>query len=347
MSRVVNGVDLTKPICLLHADFMHVLASKVVQWLTDREGRVLVALSGGPDSVALLRALVVLGRDVVAAHLNHLLRGDESDGDETFVRELCAAYQVPLHVRRLDVAARASQEHDNLEQAARRLRYDWLAEVAADARAAAVATGHTADDQAETVLHRMIRGTGLKGLRGIAPERELTPGIALIRPMLEVTRAEILDFLKELEQPFRLDRTNLDPQRTRNRIRHGLLPLLTTQFNPEIVTVLCRLAEQAEEAFRDIEEQAALLLTGCELPRAGKCLVFERRQLAAEPAHRVREMFRLVWTREGWPLRDMHAEHWERLAELVQGMRTALDLPGGVTARLQERVIQLMVSGQR
>lgn len=307
------------------------------------QGRVLVALSGGPDSVALLRALTLTlqPQNVQAAHLNHLLRGEESDGDEQFVRELCESLRVTLHCERLDVSSHALSESENLEKAARELRYGWLARVAGEAGVPCVITGHSADDQAETLLHRLMRGAGLKGLRGIAPRRVLAPGVELARPMLEATRTEVLDFLQQLGQAHRLDRTNLDTGRTRSRIRHELLPMLARDFNPEIVSVLCRLAAQAEEAFQEVEEQACELRARVERPRAGNLLIFDRAGLSAAPPNAVRELFRSIWDREGWPQSDMNAEHWDRLARLARGELRAVDLPGKITARLQERVVQI------
>src|SRR5262249_49805917 len=158
-------------------------------------------ISGGPDSMALLHALLALrqGTDLlILAHLNHQLRGAESDADERFVQECCAnltargTQGLELRCARLDVAARVRREGGNLESGRRRLRYAWLADLAREASVSLVATGHTADDQAETVLHRLLRGTGLKGLRGIAPRRPLAPGIELVRPLLDVRRCEVL-----------------------------------------------------------------------------------------------------------------------------------------------------------
>src|SRR5690606_24443286 len=126
---------------------------------------------------------------------------------------------------------------ENLEQVAREERYAWLARVAAEEGAGWVATGHTADDQAETVLHRLLRGTGLRGLRGIAARRELRPGIWLLRPLLHLGRADVLAYLGALGQDYRRDSSNLDPRFTRNRIRSELLPLLRT-FNPDVTRAL-------------------------------------------------------------------------------------------------------------
>jgi tRNA(Ile)-lysidine synthase len=302
-------------------------------------GSLVVAVSGGPDSVALVRALVALLPEgsVTIAHLNHQLRGADSDADEEFVRRLHATLQpagVRLWCQRLDVAAGAAG--GNLEAAARRLRYDWLARVAADAAAAWVATGHTA----ETVLHRLIRGTGLGGLRAIAERRRLAPGIRLVRPLLTVRRAEVLDYLRSLGQPYREDRSNADLRYTRNRIRHELLPLLAG-YNPAIASVLTRLARQAAEVDRGQAAAARALLAAAERPRAGAVLVFDRRPLARASRHTVRDMFRLVWRRAGWPQGDMSFAAWDRLAAVALGELAAVDLPGGIHARSRPNVVQL------
>ena len=138
---------------------------------------------------------------------------------------------------------------------ARRLRYDWLTRVAGEAGAGWVATGHTANDQAETVLHRLLRGAGLRGLRGIAARRPLAAGVGLVRPLLDATRDEVMAYLEAIGQAYRQDSSNLDPALTRNRIRHQLLPRLAAEYNPQIVAVLGRLAGQAEEVYGAEEER--------------------------------------------------------------------------------------------
>ena len=219
---------------------------------------LVVAVSGGPDSVALLHALVS-GQlpNLIIAHLNHQLRGQDSADDERFVHDLHAVLQtrgtarLELRCQQVDVGAQALRENDNLENVARKIRYGWLAKVAREVHAPFVATGHTADDQAETVLHRLLRGTGLKGLRGIAARRILVPGIELIRPLLGVTRAEVLAYLEEEGQVYREDASNNNRNYTRNRIRHELLPYLVQHYNPAIASILGRLAEQAAQAYRE------------------------------------------------------------------------------------------------
>jgi tRNA(Ile)-lysidine synthase len=321
-----------------------VLMRALARYLDPSDGGLVIAVSGGADSVALARAAALArsagGSRLVLAHLNHRLRGDESDADEAFVTDL--AKQLPgveLCHARLDVAAEAQQAGANLEATARELRYGWLEKTARERNLGRVATAHTADDQAETVLHRLLRGTGLQGLRGIAACRPLTPDVELVRPFLAITRAEVLAFLQSLGQPFRDDSSNRDLRYTRNRIRHQLLPLLASQYNPGIATILGRLAAQADEAFRDEEAAAAALLAATELPRAGRQLVFDASRLAAAPEREVRAMLRLVWEREGWSRDAMGFDAWHRLTALARGDGKAADFPEGVHACVRGRVV--------
>ena len=313
------------------------------------ETGMVAAVSGGPDSVALLHALLRLrsasSPPLVIAHLNHQLRGADSDADEAFVRGLYASLSVNhprliLCCERVDVAAVARDAKANLEETARRLRYGWLERVAREHGLGLVATGHTADDQAETVLHRLLRGTGLRGLRGIAERRPLAAGVEVVRPLLDVTRAEVLAFLEELGQPARQDHSNADLRFTRNRIRLELLPQLAA-YNPAIREVLARLARQAEEAHEEEQTLAGVLLAEAERPRAGPLLIFDHGCLAAASRYWVRLVFRLVWEREGWPTGGMSFEHWRRLEAIVFDGAAAVDFPGGVRARRHRRVVQI------
>ncbi len=306
-------------------------------------GGLVVAVSGGADSVALLRALCEArgAGPLTVAHVNHQLRGAESDADEGFVRELCAGLSVECRCERIDVRGAAAVEGENLEAAARRLRYDWLARVAGQFGAAWVTTGHTANDQAETVLHRLLRGAGLRGLRAIAVRRPLAGGVSLVRPLLSATRDEVLAYLEALGQPYRQDSSNADPALTRNRIRHRLLPLLAAEYNPQVVAVLGRIAEQAEDVYCREEEQARALLAAAELPRAGAMVVLDAERLAAAGRPRLREALRVLWEREGWPVSGMSFDAWERVAAVVIGEETAADLPGRVHVRRRGRVVQI------
>lgn len=314
-------------------------------------GACVVAVSGGADSVALLLALVQIRDDspkpLVIAHLNHCLRGADSDGDEEFVRQLHqrlidrGVRSLELVVERLNVAALARESGDNLEATARRERYRWLGETAKRFEIAHVATGHTSDDQAETVLHRILRGTGLQGLRGIAAKRELHPGIELIRPMLTATRADVLTFLREYDQTFREDRSNLDLTFTRNRIRHQLLPLLTANYSQALVSHLGQLADQASELYAEQERQAWQLLRDCELPAAGPLRILDATKLAEASRQMIRELIRLLWQREQWSRDGMGFNDWDRAAAVVLGELPAVDLPGRIRIRRLDRVAQI------
>ena len=195
--------------------------------------RVLVAVSGGPDSVCLAHFLAQMARrkglTLELFHVHHGLRGRAADRDAAFVEKLGRALGVPSRVARAGVAALAKKRGLGLEEAGRKERYRLLAARARRGRFDAVATGHHLDDQAETVLLHLLRGTSLEGLGGIAPKRPLAPGVALIRPLLPLTRAEVTAYLELHALDSRLDKTNLDPKFARNWVRRDVLPLLESR----------------------------------------------------------------------------------------------------------------------
>jgi tRNA(Ile)-lysidine synthase len=311
-----------------------------------------VAASGGPDSVALAHLLVGLLQEgkfprLALGHVNHQLRGAESDDDEDFVKSLPALWQMEndlrltCHTQHIDVAAIAGAEKANLEGIARRERYRWLTQLAHATGASWIATGHSADDQAETVLFRLLRGSGILGLGGIPRCRPLGQDLLLVRPCLIQRRQVLLDYLHVKSVPYRLDSSNRDTCFTRNRLRLELLPQLAKNYNPDIVNVLCRLAEQAHDLHEEITPAAAQLLTEAEFPRAGKILVFSVDRLKNASPNLVREMFRLVWPREGWPMGDMDFLRWNRMTEIVFGTRSAWDFPGKIHMRRVGSVVQI------
>ncbi len=292
-------------------------------------GPGVVAVSGGADSVALLRGLLEVGVGPLSvAHFHHQLR-PEADADAAFVRDLAAAHAVPFDFGTADVRAAGG----NLEATARRLRYAWLREVAAARGATWLATGHTANDNAETVLHHLTRGTGLDGLRGVAPVSG-----NVVRPLLTVTRGEVLAYLASLKQSFVTDPTNFDPSLTRVRIRGELLPLLET-FNPQAVAALGRLTRQADEVADCLRDLAADLLSRVERPRAGNAVVLTAGVTAPSPV--LHALLQLVWAREGWPRRDMADDGWRRAAGVLRGELTAAEFPGRVRARRRGAVVHL------
>lgn len=301
-----------------------------------RDVTVLVAVSGGADSVALLRAVTRLaarqpgpGR-VVAAHFNHRLRPTAAD-DEQFVRALCARLNVPL-----EVGSAARPGAVAAEAAARSARYAYLRATAERLGARYVAVAHTADDQAETVLHRIIRGTGLAGLAGIPFARSLGPAATLVRPLLNVSRAMVLEYLAALGQDYCRDESNLSPRYTRNRIRNELLPLLASQYNPAVADALRRLGTLAGEAQRLIESLAAEEAQRRLQPSGPNEIALDCQGLAAQPAHLVSELLLHVWKHKSFPQQRMQQEHWRRLtaaamAELGSPLR--FQLPGPVDVR--------------
>ena len=212
--------------------------------------RIAVACSGGPDSTALLLILQELSRrlgcTLSVCHLNHRLRGEESDKDARFVQELADRLSVPLHIQQADVQGSARATHSNLEAKARELRYGFFRSLVAANKADRIAVGHTADDQAETVIHRLLRGAGTRGLAGIYPVVD----DQIVRPLIETRRSTLIEWLQARQQPWREDLSNRDLRLTRNRIRHQLLPALS-EFNPRIMETLGDTAEIArdEEAF--------------------------------------------------------------------------------------------------
>lgn len=203
---------------------------------------MLVALSGGADSVALLLYLIEQGKAEAAAHCNFHLRGEESNRDEAFVRQLCRNQGVPLYVAHFDTEARAAEAGESIEMAARRLRYDWFAQLCSEHSFDAVAVAHHRDDNAETLLLNLIRGTGLHGLTGIAAER---PGV--VRPLIDWSRRDILDYLARRGQQYVTDSTNTDTRYRRNKVRHEVIPLLR-QLNPQIDRTLHETARRLTEA---------------------------------------------------------------------------------------------------
>ena len=207
------------------------IEKKIAQYIDNErlfpiDARIIVALSGGADSVALLRILHTLGYDCEAAHCNFHLRGTESDRDEMFVRKLCKTMRTPLHTIDFATEQYAIEKKISIEMAARELRYQWFAEIKEKTKADVIAVAHHQDDSVETVLLNLIRGTGINGLLGIRPKNG-----DIVRPLLCISRKEITDYLQNAGQEYMTDSTNLQDEYTRNKIRLNLLPLMQ-EINP-------------------------------------------------------------------------------------------------------------------
>ena len=345
-----------------------------------RDVTVLLAVSGGGDSVALLRAMAALssgpdetcgagvspapaagtatpqealtpcpspdGRgelgQLAVVHVNHQLRPGEAAAEEALVVDLCRHLAIRCEVERVEIDRAAGHRGQGLEGVARRIRYAAFQRVAARLGARYVVTAHTADDQAETILHRILRGTGIRGLAGMARVRPLGPA-TLLRPLLGIRRADLRAYLSELGQPYRDDSSNLDLQFTRNRIRNQLLPQLAEQFNAGIVDALLRLGTLAGDAQTILDRLVDDLARRCVGTEQDDCVRIELALLPSQTRCLVRELLLGVWRRQSWPMQAMGFDQWELLADMVlagagDGIGTPQRrmFPGGIVVEKEE-----------
>jgi tRNA(Ile)-lysidine synthase len=302
--------------------------------------RVGVAVSGGADSVALLRLLLELQPKIgfvpCVIHLNHMLRGRFSDADEKFVAKLAKSKGLEFFSKKVNIASLSKKQKANVEEVARRERYAFFEALVREEHVDKIAVAHTADDQAETVLAHILRGTGLSGLRGIHPQTG-----NVFRPLLGVRRAELRTYLKKLRQPWREDSTNRDTARTRARIRKKLLPMLEKDFNPGVVEHLCQLAKLAGEDENFLEAQVSDWLRKTSQETKGGVALNLADLLRAPQALRTRALRSIVAgvkTRGG----QLSLEHVEAVLELASQRDSgkALQLPGGVEVRRERELLR-------
>ena len=289
-----------------------------------RGASILVALSGGPDSVALLHAIAELGKSeeyrLRAAHLNHGLRGDESDRDEAFCRDLCTRLNIEFITER---ARGLSLEMPNLEEAARYARHDFLNRTAEKTGADFIALGHHEDDQAETVLMRLLRGAGVAGLAAMA---EAGPG-RFIRPMLSIGRRDILDYLHSIKAEFVTDSSNLSSAMLRNRVRIDLMPMLDRDYAPEVSRRLAALAGEMRAVDSFLSRAAAQEFPAIEDAETGLDLM---RFAQLDPALRI-PVLRLFLAAHLGSLRRLNRDHLDGLVALCLAgpVNGEISLPGG------------------
>jgi tRNA(Ile)-lysidine synthase len=321
--------------------------------LISPEDIVVVSVSGGADSVCLLHILSKwrkrLGIKLHIAHLNHQLRGVESEADAEYVSNLAGSLGIPITIDRQDVTAYRIERNCSIEEAARELRYSFLAGVAREVGANRIAIGHTRDDQVETILMHILRGTGITGLCGLAPCSPIAydrQGMSLpteaatvakgqrsnpliIRPLLDITREETASYCQEHQLEPRIDSSNLSPVFFRNRLRLHLLPLLR-QYNPSIDQALLRLADIAKEDNAFIEQQASELWD--EMVRQENNTVYlDKKQLADLPIALQRQLFRAAITKLTGDVRDIEASHIEAAKSLLDKPASKrISLPHGL-----------------
>jgi tRNA(Ile)-lysidine synthase len=296
--------------------------------------RVGVAVSGGPDSVLLLHFMKGLASELglrqAAVHFNHHLRGAESDGDEQFVRKLASGLEIDFLGGQGEVAKVARERRRNLEATARDLRYRFFFSLLSQGRLDKVATAHTANDQAETVLLRLLRGTGSRGLAGIYPILEGK----VIRPFLDLTRAQVMLEVANRKLPYRVDASNLDAALQRNRIRQQVLPWLEKEFNPGIIALLKQLADRSRDDEAFLEQQVRERAHPWRV-REGREEKIPVRPLVEFPPAIARRVLRQMLQAARGSLLGVTHTHVEALllfATEAQSGRT-LSLPGGLMAR--------------
>jgi len=298
--------------------------------MLSRGEKVLVAVSGGADSMALLHCLHRLAPPwqltLAVAHLNHRLRGEESDHDEAFVREACTTLELPFCSEVVDVGERAAAAKRNLEETAREIRYEFLRRTAARLAAQKIAAGHTLDDQAETVLMRFLRGSGTAGLSAIHPIVDSL----LIRPLLECSRANIMEYLKIRGIAYREDASNLDLKYQRNRVRRELIPYLEKNFNPRLADTLAKEAELARDVAGYLEAQAKIALESSRVSSAEGLVLPVQRILELHPALQ-KSVARLALRECRGNLRGIAAHHIEDILALCRPLHSGrrIKLPGG------------------
>lgn len=310
--------------------------------MINRGDVVIVAVSGGADSVALLHVLrnmkSELGIELIAAHINHGIRGEDADQDALFVQELAARFGLASVVEKVDVPAFSRKIRAGLEETARKVRYEFLERVAKDSGAVRIAVAHTADDQAETVLLNIIRGAGLDGLSGMPAVRG-----KIIRPLIEAFRTDVEAYLRENKIDWRTDITNLSPEYTRNRVRLQLIPMLETEFNPRVKDSLISLSRLARDEAEAAESATELEFRAAAKEAGQESVVLDAALLKNLPKALLRRCVRKAIEMVKGDLRDIEYMQVERIAEnVVENEDFSLTLPSGVIyARLTEGELRI------
>jgi tRNA(Ile)-lysidine synthase len=307
---------------------------------------MLLAVSGGADSMAMMHGLVEIGRQspfgrVAVAHLNHGLRGEESDDDARFVEETCSSLGVHCVAERLVPGTLDADSRGSLEESARKARYEFFARTARSLNHHVVITAHHQQDQAETLVFNLLRGTGLRGLSGIPEVRELARGLHVVRPMLKLSPVVIRDFVRCRGIAFREDSSNSTSQFTRNQIRH-VLNSMPKEISGSLRVSLQTLSDQAVRTMTVIDEQSARILHRAVREEGDHHVQLDCRELLRWPEPFVRHALILQWARKRWPRQQMNAAQWERLsAAALTGTPRLWTFPGGMTSIVRRKMLTL------
>jgi len=322
------------------------MINKVKNWIERNHlivggDRVLAACSGGPDSVVLVHILHALtgdlGFQLKVAHVDHMLRGEASRADAAFVEAMCRSMGIPCYCTAVDVRREVRRGGGSEEEVARKLRYAFLQQVAAEWGGAKIATGHHLDDQAETVLINLLRGAGSTGLRGMQPKNG-----NIIRPLLNVSRVEIVDYCRQQQLAYRIDQSNFTTDYLRNRLRWELLPLLERDYNPNIKEILWRTALLAADEHDFLRQQAGKFWPELVTETADK-LIIDTLRLSSLHIALQREILRLAIEKKRGSLTGITFLHVEKLIWLNENGRVGaiIELPGGILALKSYNRIEL------
>jgi tRNA(Ile)-lysidine synthase len=302
--------------------------------------RIAAAVSGGADSTALLYALWsikkqnILTADLICVHVNHQLREADSSNDEKFVIELANKLEIPVVKKKIDVRDYAKTKKISIETAARELRIRALMETAKERGCNIIATGHQVGDNAETVIHRLLRGTGFRGLCGINPKKVFGDGLIFIRPLLCFTRKEICEYLSEKGLSWRTDATNEDLRYTRNYIRHRLLSDIQTQGRKPIANALLRLSQAALKFQNKVIGEAQRQYRDIASSQSDSITLDTNKFVSLHPAVKTELIF-MVLKNLSCPERNLTSEHYGKILELAQNSpgNKKIDLPSFFTVR--------------
>ena len=311
-----------------------------------RNFRTLIAVSGGADSVALLRLIAANADDkskpnLIVAHINHGTRGKQSEADAEFVRQLAEDHRLEFCLDSIpkQVASATTQHHS--EESLRNARYDRLVEMAARHGCRYLVTGHHLDDQIETVMFRIFRGTGISGLQGIPQQRVVNEALTIVRPLLSVRSDELKTYLRSIGQDFCNDPTNAESSFTRNFLRNEILPAVEQRFG-DVVGAVSRLSEQAKRTEAFLETSVEPLLLSITLQTDHEvCL--DRRQLIDQPDVLLQKLLSKIWSDQQWPLQAMSAQWWQRLTDAIKkqtGPQT-LNVPGPICFEVDNDRVRL------
>lgn len=311
---------------------------------------IVVGVSGGPDSVALLHALRSLAEPttrLIVAHVDHGLRGVHSDGDREFVQQLAKDWGLVCETIQLSFPVASIRVKPN-EDSLRKARHRYLREIATKHAASWIATAHHADDVVETLLHHLLRGSGPRGLGSIAPTRQLSADLCLVRPLISVPRSAIMDYLVRHQLRYRTDQSNLSSDYTRNRIRNELLPYLRDFVgNPHLDRRLWQTAQTIRDEHAIIETAATNWLAASQALDIERGIEFPKHVFAESEWCIVREGLIRVWHERSWPLREMSSQHWLRLARFLDlGQHTShpkrLQLPGKIEVTIRRGRVRIV-----